>query len=162
VVGVIAAMGLAACGSSSKSGAATNAAATPSTSTGPARATPAAHAATATPPSGSTKVAVSLSEFKIKPTVHSATAGHVEFVVSNDGKLKHQFTIIRTNKSAATVLSKHNPNDDIAGARGEIPSIAPGATKKLVIKNLKPGHYAFVCALPGHYQSGMRVDFTVT
>ncbi len=30
-----------------------------------------------------------------------------------------------------------------------------------MIKNLKPGHYAIVCALPGHYQSGMYTDFTV-
>ena len=81
--------------------------------------------------------------------------------MSNIGKVKHQFTVIRTTKSAATVLSKQNPDDDIPGARGEIASLAPGATKKLVIKKLKPGHYALVCALPGHYQSGMHADFTV-
>jgi uncharacterized cupredoxin-like copper-binding protein len=30
-----------------------------------------------------------------------------------------------------------------------------------VIKHLKAGHYAIVCALPGHYQSGMFTDLTV-
>jgi uncharacterized cupredoxin-like copper-binding protein len=51
--------------------------------------------------------------------------------------------------------------DDIAGAKGEISSIAPGATRKLTVKNLVAGHYVMVCALPGHYQSGMYADFTV-
>ncbi len=81
--------------------------------------------------------------------------------MTNDGKIKHQFTIIRTDKPASTVLSKQNPDDDIPGARGEISSLAPGTTKQLVVKNLKPGHYALVCALPGHYQAGMYADFTV-
>jgi uncharacterized cupredoxin-like copper-binding protein len=106
-------------------------------------------------------VAVTLSEFKIVPDSSVAAAGHVVFTVTNSGTIKHQFTIIRTPKSAATVLSQHNPNDDIAGARGEIASIQPGATKTLIIKKLAAGHYALVCALPGHYQGGMFADFTV-
>ncbi len=133
-------------------------------------ATPAAAAATSTPTAATTPPAAtgsgatvtsSLTEFKIASTPASIPAGRVTFKVSNDGKVKHQFTIIRTDKPAATVLSAHNPNDDIAGARAEIASLAPGATKTLVVKNLKAGHYAIVCALPGHYQAGMHEDFTV-
>lgn len=149
---LIASVGLSACGSSKKSASTVAAATAPSTTSA---------AATASASAGLAKVPVALSEFKIKPAVATAAAGHVDFVVTNDGKIKHQFTIIRTDKSAATVLSKQNPDDDIPGARGEISSIAPGATKKLAIGNLKPGHYALVCALPGHYQSGMYADFTV-
>ena len=149
---VVAAAGLSACGSSSSSG--STATSTPASTTTPATTT------TATA-NGATAVPVTLTEYKIKPAATSAPAGHVTFDVTNAGQLKHQFTIIRTNKSAATVLSKQNPNDDIPGARGEIASIAPGASKTLVIKNLKAGHYAIVCALPGHYQAGMYTDFTV-
>ena len=145
---VLAAAGLTACGSSSGS----SSAATPS---------PASTATTTASTSGATSIPVTLTEYKIKPTATSAPAGHVTFDVTNAGQMKHQFTIIRTNKSAATVLSKQNPDDDIPGARGEIASIAPGASRKLVIKNLKAGHYAIVCALPGHYQAGMFTDFTV-
>ena len=139
-----------------------------SSSSGSTASTPAAGASTpattATPTtatgSGAT-VSSTLTEFKIASTPASVPAGRVTFKVSNDGKVKHQFTVIRTDKSAATVLSAHNPNDDIAGARAEIASLAPGATKTLVVKNLKAGHYAIVCALPGHYQAGMHEDFTV-
>ena len=148
---LVAAVGLSACGSSSSSSSAATSA--PASTTAPATTT----AAT----TGATSIPVTLTEYKIKPAATSAPAGHVSFNVTNSGQLKHQFTIIRTTKSAATVLSKQNPNDDIPGARGEIASIAPGASKTLVIKNLKAGHYAIVCALPGHYQAGMYTDFTV-
>lgn len=156
------AVGVSACGSSSSStSSAAPAASTPSvasTSTAAAAATTPAAAATAG--KGAT-VTSTLTEYKIATAPMSVPAGRVTFDVRNAGAIKHQFTVVRTDKSAATVLSKSNPNDDIAGARGEIAAIAPGASKTLVIKHLKPGHYAFVCALPGHYQSGMHEDFTV-
>lgn len=151
----LAAVGLSACGSSSSGSSSSTAATTASTPTTTGT------TATATASAGGAPIPVTLTEYKIKPAAASAPAGHVSFKVTNSGQLKHQFTIIRTNKSAATVLSKQNPDDDIPGARGEISSIAPGASKTLVIKNLKPGHYAIVCALPGHYQAGMYTDFTV-
>ena len=147
---LVAAVGLSACGSSSSSS--STATSTPASTTSPA---------TTAATTGATSIPVTLTEYKIKPATTSAPAGHVTFDVTNAGQMKHQFTIIRTTKSAATVLSKQNPNDDIPGARGEIASIAPGASKTLVIKNLKAGHYAIVCALPGHYQAGMYSDFTV-
>ena len=158
-----AAAGLTACGSSSS---AANSAAAPSSASTPAAvastsAAPPSTTTTASPATSTAPISVTLTEYKIKAAASSARAGRVVFAVTNTGKIKHQFTVIRTTKPAATVLSKQNPNDDIAGARGEIASIAPGATKKLVIKHLAAGHYAFVCALPGHYQSGMHADFTV-
>jgi uncharacterized cupredoxin-like copper-binding protein len=149
----IAAAGLSACGSSQKS--------TATASTTGSHTTTTPTTTTASMSTGPTRVAVALSEFKIKPAVDTVAPGRVDFAVTNDGKIKHQFTIIRTDKPASTVLSKQNPDDDIPGARGEISSLAPGTTKQLVVKNLKPGHYALVCALPGHYQAGMYADFTV-
>ncbi len=145
---LLAAVGLTACGGgSSTSSTASTAAAVAATTT--------------TPAAASGTVPVTLTEYKITPAVASAPAGKVTFDVKNAGQIKHQFTIIKTPKSAATVLSKTNPDDDIPGAKGEISSIPPGTTKTLVIKDLKAGHYAIVCALPGHYQSGMYTDFTV-
>ncbi len=153
VLVVVASIGLSACGSATSKRTSTAAASTAAAKSSTTTATPVS--------GGPAQVNVALSEFKIKPAVASVASGRVEFVVTNDGKIKHQFTLIRTDKPAATVLSKQNPNDDIPGARGEISSLAPGTTKKLVVKDLKPGHYALVCALPGHYQAGMYADFTV-
>ena len=142
---LIPAAALSACGSSSSSSSS-------SASTAPMATTTAAASGT---------VAVALNEFKIATTPSSAPAGTVTFNVTNPGKVKHQFTVVKTTKSAATVLNNQNPNDDIPGAKGEIASLAPGASKTLVIKNMVAGHYALVCALPGHYQSGMYENFTV-
>ncbi|MEI6792301.1 MAG: sulfocyanin-like copper-binding protein [Actinomycetes bacterium] len=142
---LVPAAALSACGSSSSSS--SSSASTASTAT------------TTTAASGT--VAVALTEFKIATTPNAAPAGTVTFNVTNSGKVKHQFTVIKTTKSAATVLNNQNPNDDIPGAKGEIASLAPGANKTLVIKNMVAGHYALVCALPGHFQSGMYENFTV-
>ena len=160
---LLATAGLAACGSSSKSATSSTAATTTAVATTNAATTTGATTTAVPAPAsgGGTTVPVSLTEYKINPAVATAPAGRVTFEVTNAGTIKHQFTVIRTTKSAATVLSKQNPNDDIAGARGEIASIQPGATKSVVIKKLAPGHYAFVCALPGHYQGGMFTDFVV-
>jgi uncharacterized cupredoxin-like copper-binding protein len=52
-------------------------------------------------------------------------------------------------------------NEDTAGTNvGETGDMDAGATKTLTI-DLAPGHYVFLCNLPGHYQSGMHVDVTV-
>ncbi len=154
----IGALGVAGCGSSSSSSSSTSAAPSPTVA---ATTSTAAPAATTTPSTSGATVASTLTEFAIATTPATVPAGRVTFKVTNNGKVKHQFTVISTTKSAGTVLSAQKPNDDIAGARGEIATIAPGASKTLVIKNLKSGHYALVCALPGHYQAGMHEDFTV-
>ena len=143
--------GLSACGSSSTSTSST-AASTAATTTA---------STTTAAANGASTVPVTLTEFKIAATPPSAPAGTVTFNVTNSGNVKHQLTLIKTNKPANTALAKQNPDDDISGAKGEISSIAPGATKTMTVKNLVAGHYVFVCALPGHYQSGMYSDFTV-
>jgi uncharacterized cupredoxin-like copper-binding protein len=156
-----AAVGLTACGgstSTAKAPATTPAAAPKTTTTAaPKKSAPAANDTSAAKP-----VAIKLSEFKIQSSVTSVPAGRVVFDVTNIGKVKHQFTVIHTKKPASAVLSKSKPNDDIPGAKGEISAIQPGHSRTLVIKDLKPGHYALVCALPGHYQAGMYANFNVS
>ena len=151
VAGAVAVTG---CGSSNSSA---NAKSSTPAST-PTPTTTAAKAAT-TPPAGG-PVAVSLTEFKIKAPA-TLTAGKTTFAVTDNGKIRHQLTIIRTTKPASKVLA-HGKSDDMPGRVGEIDSLAPGHSTTLKIKNLKPGHYALVCNLPGHYASGMYADLTVT
>jgi uncharacterized cupredoxin-like copper-binding protein len=49
---------------------------------------------------------------------------------------------------------------DEAGNVGETGDLQAGASKTLRLR-LKPGHYALICNLPGHYVAGQRTDFTV-
>ncbi len=144
-VAAVTVVGLAACGSSSSYNS-TTAATTTATTT-----------AAATGPT----IKTTLNEFKIVTAPAMATAGRVVFDVTNTGKVEHEFAVIKTTKPANAALNKQNPDADVPGNVGEIASIQPGASKQLVIKKLAAGHYALVCALPGHYESGMYSEFTV-
>jgi uncharacterized cupredoxin-like copper-binding protein len=99
-----------------------------------------------------------LKEFSIAPTPDKVAAGKVSFSVANAGKIEHEFVVLRTNKRAGDLLK--GKEADETGNVGEIGSVLPGQTKKLTL-NLKAGHYALICNLPGHYTAGQHADFNV-
>ena len=104
------------------------------------------------------KVGVGLKEFKVTPTSAQAAAGEVTFNVRNAGTATHEFVVIKTNKPAGGLLK--GARADESGNVGETGDLAAGASKNLTL-NLKPGHYALICNLPGHYKAGQFADFTV-
>ena len=109
------------------------------------------------PPLGHTS-ATTLKEYTVTPRPSQVAAGHVTFRVRNAGAVNHEFVVLRTNKKASELL-KGNEADE-TGNVGEIGDIAPGQTKTLSL-NLKSGHYALICNLPGHYKAGQHADLTV-
>jgi uncharacterized cupredoxin-like copper-binding protein len=111
----------------------------------------------AAPPSAA-KVGVTLKEFTLVPNPASGSAGTVTFSVRNAGKVKHEFVVLRTKKSASKLLKGSEASE--AGNVGEIGNVPPGKTRTLKLK-LKAGHYALICNLPGHYKAGQRANFTV-
>jgi uncharacterized cupredoxin-like copper-binding protein len=128
-----------------------------SSSKAPAAAAPAA-AATKPAVAANGKVGISLSEFKIAPTVSQAPSGKVTFNVRNAGTVPHEFVVLRTDKSAGSLLQGARASE--SGNVGETGDLQPGASKTLAL-SLKPGHYALICNLPGHYRAGQHTDFTV-
>jgi uncharacterized cupredoxin-like copper-binding protein len=114
--------------------------------------------AAAPTPATSGKVGVSLKEFKVIPTASQAPAGHVTFNVHNGGTATHEFVVLRTDKPAGSLLE--GARADESGNVGETGDLKAGASKSLAL-NLKPGHYALICNLPGHYAAGQHTDFTV-
>jgi uncharacterized cupredoxin-like copper-binding protein len=83
----------------------------------------------------------------------------VTFNVKNDGNVPHEFVVLRTDKPAGSLLK--GAEADETGNVGEIGHLAPGGPAKSLTLNLKPGHYALICNLPGHYRAGQHVDFSV-
>ena len=85
-----------------------------------------------------TKVLVAASEFKFVLSKKIVPAGTVTFVVTNRGKVSHDFKI----KGKKTAL------------------LSPGksATLKVVIPK---GRYPYLCTVPGHAAAGMKGIFTV-
>jgi uncharacterized cupredoxin-like copper-binding protein len=104
------------------------------------------------------KVNVSLTDFKITPNVSTVAPGKVSFVARNAGKVEHEMVVIRTDKSAGDLLKGSRASE--AGAVDEIGEFAAGKTKRLTL-NLKPGHYALICNVAGHYKAGMFKNFVV-
>ena len=136
IIGPIAALAVAGCGSSSTS---------------------ATHSASA--PTALQKDAVALDDFAIKPAATSLKAGKVEFEVKNTGKTEHEFVVIDTSKPASKLgQGKRVPEK---GNIGETGNVKPGQSKMLVL-NLRKGHYAVICNDPGHYMAGMHKDLKVT
>jgi uncharacterized cupredoxin-like copper-binding protein len=101
---------------------------------------------------------VSLREFKVNPTASAAAAGKVTFKVHNTGAATHEFVVLRTPKPAGSLLK--GARADETGNVGETGDLAAGASKTITL-SLKPGHYALICNLPGHYTAGQHTDFTV-
>jgi len=94
----------------------------------------------------------------------SADAGTVTFTVSNTGTVEHEFVVLSTDLAAADLPFDASANEAEEEGDGvtpvdEIGSIMPGEVKTLTV-DLPAGHYALICNLPGHYQAGMRADFT--
>lgn len=103
-------------------------------------------------------VAVQVDEFSVFPQTQGAPAGKVRFVVTNIGTLKHEFVVLKTDKPAGNLLKGNEANE--SGNVGEIGGVNPGNARVLVL-NLKRGHYALICNLPGHYKTGQFADFYV-
>ena len=107
-------------------------------------------------------VAVQVDEFSVFPGTQGAPKGKVRFVVTNIGKIEHEFIVVKTSKPAGNLLGgDHGPNRaDESGSVGEIAAVPPGQARSVTLI-LKPGHYSLICNLPGHYLTGQFADFYV-
>jgi uncharacterized cupredoxin-like copper-binding protein len=104
-------------------------------------------------------VGVALAEYSISPDTHRISAGKITFSVDNTGKQKHEFVVLRTDTHAG-LLPKEKGEASEEGSIGEIGDLEPGQSKTITF-DLAPGHYAFICNLPGHYTGGMHANFNV-
>jgi uncharacterized cupredoxin-like copper-binding protein len=123
-----------------------------------ATATPKAKAA-APAPALPHSVGATLKEFSVNVTTSQAASGRVSFRVHNSGTVTHELVVVRSDQPAGKLPLKNGRADE-AGNVGETGDLAPGASKTVAL-NLKSGHYALICNLPGHYGAGQYRDLTV-
>jgi uncharacterized cupredoxin-like copper-binding protein len=121
---------------------------------------------------GGTQVNVQLGETDLthmymKIDATSVAAGPVTFNVDNQGVKTHEFVVLDTDTAAGDFPlttfegEKDRIDEDADGVNvGETGDMDAGTSKTLTI-DLKPGHYALVCNLAGHYRMGMYSDFEV-
>jgi uncharacterized cupredoxin-like copper-binding protein len=103
-------------------------------------------------------VRVTLGEWAVKPSATRVKAGDVRFIATNSGSTEHEMVVIRTDRNADDLGSGARIPE--TGSAGEISEFGAGKVQSKTLK-LKPGHYALVCNIPGHYAQGMRTDFEV-
>ena len=112
-----------------------------------------------------TKINVTAKEMVFQLSSATSPAGLVEFVVKNAGKKPHEFVVLKNNLPDKKLpLQGGSLDEDAKGLKnlGEISEskLKSGATQTLKL-NLTPGRYLLVCNLPGHFQAGMKAEFTV-
>jgi uncharacterized cupredoxin-like copper-binding protein len=78
----------------------------------------------------------------------------VRFVVSNEGRMMHEFVIgtQAENKAHAELMLKY-PNMEHEAAY--MAHVAPGRDGEVVWHFNRPGEFEFACLIAGHYQAGM-------
>ena len=106
-------------------------------------------------------VGVKATEMKFDLTTGRAPAGKVTFNVDNTGAVEHEMIVIRTDTPARDTPERDGGPGQTRAIRERTPKqLQPGASASLT-RPMSAGHYALVCALPGHYEAGMYADFTV-
>ena len=116
----------------------------------------------ASPTGAATAVNAQLADFSITLDKTTVPAGDVDFMLSNTGTIVHQFVIIDTDTQAAGLpVDGATVDEDDLDIVDEVEEIAAGGTTTLSADALAAGHYAIICNVDGHYQSGMHTDLTV-
>ncbi len=107
-------------------------------------------------------VNVDLGDFFVTPDVDEIEAGEVTFSASNVGAIPHELVIVRTDTAVDELpVQEGRVDEDAAGEEiGEIEEFDAGLTLAGTFE-LDAGSYALICNLPGHYEGGMFVEFTV-
>ena len=98
----------------------------------------------------------------------------VTLKLKNTGSIEHELIVIRTDFDSAELptdetgaavehgaVVPHGSGHGKKHAGAHVGTHLPAGKAKTVKLKLKPGTYALVCNLPGHYASGMHSNFTV-
>ena len=84
----------------------------------------------------------------------------VRFIVTNTGKIKHEFAIgTREEQLAHAEMMASMP--DMKHEEGNAISLEPGETRELIWQFGKAGAVAIACHLPGHFEAGMQARVNV-
>lgn len=109
------------------------------------------------------RVGVELKEWSVTPSTRAVEAGSVTFAARNAGKQTHEFVALRTRRAPGKLpVAGAQPKTTATGIESvaNIPGLDPGESRSREVR-LQTGSYVLICNLPGHYQLGMRVAFTV-
>lgn len=107
-------------------------------------------------------VTIQMGEYFFKPKAVSVSAGKVTIQAPNKGKVDHELVLLKTKTDPAKLKTEKDGevDEEAYTGPGEIPDVESGKTGKTTL-SLKPGTYAMICNVPGHYKAGMYGSVTV-
>jgi uncharacterized cupredoxin-like copper-binding protein len=109
-------------------------------------------------------VDVSLREFRVTPSIGTASAGTVTFHVSNDGTIPHDFVVIKTDL-APDALPVDQASYVVDESQVNVVKRQLAIHQEdnaLITVGLTAGQYVLICNIASHYQTGMRAAFIVS
>jgi uncharacterized cupredoxin-like copper-binding protein len=119
------------------------------------------------PATPAVNVAATVKDFSITPSVTTVKGGLVDFAVTDNGPVEHEFLIFKTDLAPDQLPvgadgRVDESSDKITKVFDSGANIPVGATKTFHAA-LTSGSYVLVCNLPGgHYKAGMHTAFTVS
>lgn len=124
-------------------------------------------AACSTPAETPKTVKISLTEFGIRSDLASFDVGQsYRFVITNNGALNHEFTILPVGQSGGMEMEGHDMGN-MAGALLHVAQdqLNPGAVVTIDYVFIQPasaGDLEFACHLAGHYEAGMLLPIAIS
>jgi len=98
--------------------------------------------------------------FKFESTPDLKDGDIVKFVITNKGKIPHEFSIGDAKEQQAhREMMRKMPN--MVHEDGNTVTIAPGKTKELTWQFKAGNEVVFACNIPGHFEAGMFTKATV-
>ncbi|MEO5843873.1 MAG: cupredoxin family protein [Caldimonas sp.] len=91
----------------------------------------------------------------VPATIEVARGETVRFVVTNSGKLKHEF-VLGTEKELKEHYEQMKKFPEMEHADPNMVTVAPGKTGEVIWRFTKAGEVHIGCLQPGHYEAGMK------
>lgn len=92
-------------------------------------------------------------KFEADPAINAGEV--IKFVVSNAGKIPHEFSIGTPEEHLQhRVMMQKNPN--MKHTDGNTVTVAPGETEELIWRFGKLDTVLVACNIPGHFEAGMK------
>lgn len=97
------------------------------------------------------------------PSIEVGVGDTVTFVVTNTGKVDHEFVI--GDEGGQTKHAEHMKGEGGMAMSHDEPNainVEPGETKELTWTFIEPGTTFYGCHVPGHYEGGMKGEIVVS
>jgi uncharacterized cupredoxin-like copper-binding protein len=107
-----------------------------------------------------TQVDVTLTDFNVAISNMQLPANTpIRFTVTNNGAVMHEMVLEKAGMADSPMEMENLESKELA--ESEIEDIDPGTTRSATWVLAEPGEYQLACHVPGHYEKGMVMKFTV-